>query len=100
MNPDRFPLLAEEYARDGLNDKEICQALGICKDTFYKYLKRHPDFSDSLKHVFLSKRLTEGSCFWSKKIWLLHLKYLKDLGGGAINSHNFISYKKLGNSGI
>ena len=48
-NPDTFPLLVEQYARDGLNDYQIYGKLGISKDTFYKYLKIFPDFLAGFK---------------------------------------------------
>lgn len=44
-----FPLLAEGYAREGMTDKEICQKLGISQDTFYEYMKKYPEFSESVK---------------------------------------------------
>lgn len=46
---DIFPLLAEGYAREGMNDKNIARKLGISRDTLYEYIKKYPDFSDSLK---------------------------------------------------
>jgi len=46
---DDFPLLAEGYAREGMIDKDIAAKLGISKDAFYRYLKKYPDFYDSLK---------------------------------------------------
>ena len=42
-------VLIEGWARDGLTDEQIADNLNISKDTFYKYKKKHPDFSDSLK---------------------------------------------------
>lgn len=42
-------ILVEGWARDGLTDVQIAENLGISKDTFYEYKKKHPDFSDSLK---------------------------------------------------
>lgn len=42
-------ILVEGWARDGLNDEQIANNLGISKDTFYKYKRNHTDFSDSLK---------------------------------------------------
>ena len=42
-------ILIEGWARDGLTDEQIADKLGISKDTFYKYKKKYPDFSDSLK---------------------------------------------------
>lgn len=47
LHPD-WPLLAEGYARDGLIDVEIAKKLGIAKSTFYEYMKKFPDFSDSI----------------------------------------------------
>ena len=44
-----FPLLAEGFAREGLNDIEIGKKLGIAKNTFYKYIKKYKDFGDALK---------------------------------------------------
>ena len=45
---EKFALI-EGWARDGLTDIQIAKNLGISKDTFYKYKKEHPDFSDLLK---------------------------------------------------
>jgi len=42
----------------GYNDKQIIAHLGIHKDTFYKYIKRHPDFADALK-IDKKKRVAE-----------------------------------------
>lgn len=42
-------VLIEGWARDGLTDEQIADNLNISKDTFYKYKKKYPDFSDSLK---------------------------------------------------
>lgn len=48
-DPDTFPLRAKELARDGFSDKQIYQQLGICKDTYYRYIKKYSDFSDALR---------------------------------------------------
>lgn len=48
-DPITFPTLAEGWARDGLTDEQIAHNLGISKDTFYRYVKKYPDFYDSLK---------------------------------------------------
>lgn len=42
-------LLIEAWARDGLTDKMIATNLDISEDSFYKYKKEHPEFSESLK---------------------------------------------------
>ena len=44
-----FPLIAEGMAREGALDKDIARALNISQDTFYRYVKEHPEFSESLK---------------------------------------------------
>lgn len=41
--------LVEDWARDGLIDKDIAKKLGISEDTFYEYKKKYPEFSESLK---------------------------------------------------
>lgn len=38
-NKDLFPLLAEGYAREGLNDKEISKKMGISTQSYYQYQK-------------------------------------------------------------
>ena len=32
-----------------MTDKAIAEALGISQETFYQYLKRYPEFSESLR---------------------------------------------------
>ena len=44
-----FPLLAQGYARDGLNDKQIAAKLGIGEKTFYEYQLRYPQFRQAIK---------------------------------------------------
>jgi transposase-like protein len=39
----------EGWARDGLTDEQIAEKMGISHDTFYKYKKRYPEFSEALK---------------------------------------------------
>jgi len=46
---DNFPLLAEDYARQGMIDKEIAKKLGISEKTYYEYQKRHPQFLQAIK---------------------------------------------------
>lgn len=40
---------AYTLAEKGCTDAEIIKGLGIGKDTFYRYLKKHKDFSDAIK---------------------------------------------------
>ncbi len=56
-DPVDMPLLAEQYARDGLIDKEICAKLGICQQTFYEYKRVHPEFAEALKQ---GKQVTDA----------------------------------------
>ena len=37
------------WARDGLTNNQIADKIGISKQTFYDWLKKYPDLSDSLK---------------------------------------------------
>lgn len=46
---ENFPLLAEDYARQGMIDREIARSLGISRAIFYEYQKKYPDFLDSIK---------------------------------------------------
>jgi hypothetical protein len=46
---DTFPLMAEDYARRGLIDKQIAKNLGISVDTLYEYQKKYPEFSAAIK---------------------------------------------------
>lgn len=39
----------EGWARDGLSDEQICKNMGICKDSFYRWKKEYPPFSDAIK---------------------------------------------------
>jgi len=40
----------KEWARAGFTNEEIYKSLKLSKDTFYQYLKKYPDFSDTLKN--------------------------------------------------
>ena len=46
---DDFPLLAEDFARKGMKDKEIATNLGISEDAFYRYQKMFKEFYEALK---------------------------------------------------
>lgn len=39
----------ESWARMGLTDEQIAKNMGIKKSTFYDWLKKYPDISDSIK---------------------------------------------------
>ena len=42
-------LQIEGWARDGLTDEQMCQNMGISKDTFYRWKSTYSAFSDALK---------------------------------------------------
>ena len=42
-------LMIEGWARQGLTDEQIAKNMGIKKSTFYDWLKKYPDISESLK---------------------------------------------------
>jgi len=46
---ENFPALAEGYARRGMTDKAIAEALGISQDTFYRFLKQFSEFSEGIR---------------------------------------------------
>ena len=50
-----------EMFKNGESVVEVCAALGIWKDTFYNWVKEHPDFSDSYK-----KGLELSEAWWLK----------------------------------
>lgn len=43
-----FPLLAEGYARDGLNNNQIAEKLGVSVSSFCLYLNKYSEFSEAL----------------------------------------------------
>ena len=44
-----FPLLAQDYARQGLNDKQIAAKLGISERVYYEYQLKYPQFMQAIK---------------------------------------------------
>ena len=48
-DPNTFPLLAEQYARNGLSDKQIHENLGIGHNTFYNYMREHDEFREAVE---------------------------------------------------
>jgi hypothetical protein len=46
---DDFPLKAEKFAENGLDDKQISEQLGVSQYTFIEYKKKFPLFFESLK---------------------------------------------------
>ena len=52
--------LADQF-KDGQSVIEVCGQIGITKDTFYEWVKKYPDFSDSYK-----KGLELSQQWWEK----------------------------------
>jgi len=42
-------ILVEGWAREGFTNEQIAEKLGINPDTLYKYQKKYPEFSETLK---------------------------------------------------
>ncbi len=73
----------QEYYREGMSDVQVSAKLGICKDTFYEWIKVIPEFSEATK---AGKTLSE--CWWESigqaavrgeikgdsKIWYANMK--------------------------
>ena len=48
-DPDRHPEYARALAIEGLTNEEIAKQIGINKTTLHEWVKKHPDFSNSIK---------------------------------------------------
>ncbi|MDD3051673.1 MAG: hypothetical protein PHR06_11075 [Candidatus Cloacimonetes bacterium] len=48
-DPELFPLLVEDMARQGLNEKDIAFNLGVSVATFEVYKNKYPEFLEALK---------------------------------------------------
>ena len=46
---ETFPILAEGFARQGLNDEQIAEKLGISIASYYNYQKEHLEFLEAIK---------------------------------------------------
>ena len=46
---DTFPLLAEGFAREGLNDEQIAEKLGITTTPYYNYQIKYEEFREAIK---------------------------------------------------
>ena len=47
-DPNTFPLLAEQYAREGLIDTQIAHNLGISEASFYNYQRDNIEFLEAV----------------------------------------------------
>lgn len=71
-----------DLMRDGLAIEEVCAEMGIWKDTFYNWVKKHDEFSDAYKRgLELSKAwwlkqgrssLTDGK--FNSTLWYMNMK--------------------------
>lgn len=80
-DPDVHPILAEQYAREGLTNKEIAARFERCESTFYKWCREHPEFRKALKE---GKELTDAKVeravldsalsgsFPAQRLWLIN----------------------------
>lgn len=79
-----FLLQVAAWCRDGATDEDICKALKISKDSFYRYKKEHSELSDALKdnkeiadirienslyNNALGYTYTEEQAFKCKRVW-------------------------------
>ncbi len=62
-------LTLKGLARDGCSDKQIYDKIGISKQTFYDWLKRYPDFSDSIKKGRQPVKVKVEDAFYSRCEW-------------------------------
>lgn len=53
----------ELYASRGLKVKQIADAFGVCRDTFHKKRKLHPDLADALK-----KGMAKGVAYYAEML--------------------------------
>jgi len=44
-----FPLLGEQFARNGLSDVQIAKSLGVSHQSYYDYQKKYIEFFDAIK---------------------------------------------------
>ena len=50
---DTFPLLAEGFAREGLNDEQIAEKLGITTTPYYNYQIKYEEFREAIKRGYV-----------------------------------------------
>lgn len=61
-------LVLKGYARDGLNDKEIADKIGISTVTFYEWTKRFPNFINTIKKGREPVNVQVEDTFFEKKL--------------------------------
>ena len=61
---EHYPeLLLQRMGRDGLSATRFSAELEVSKETFYQWVKKYPDFSDSFQRA---KNMCEA--FWEKEV--------------------------------
>ena len=67
------------YIESGLNNKQACQAAGICETTLREWRTQHPDFADRIeaaREVMRAKVLAEIKAA-GKDDWRAHAEFLR-----------------------
>ena len=67
ITPDVL-LLLKGWARDGLNDKELCERLHIQPRTFYSYQKKFPEFAEAITEGRKPVIVEVEDTFFKKKL--------------------------------
>ena len=76
-----------EAIEKGLSNNATCDYVGISKETFYKWIKDHSDFSDQVKRAQSEKKIdllekikTIGEKNWQALAWILERCYPDEFG--------------------
>ena len=71
----------------GFTNRDAATMAGIHEDTFYDWMKKFPDFSESIKKTEILRKLTLiGNIFkaseteWQAAAWYLERTYRKEFG--------------------
>jgi hypothetical protein len=108
------PEIVEEickYLREGSTNKEAFLLAGISHETFYKWLKTHPEFDEATKkaeieckHAHIKNIKAAGITSWQSSAWWLERKYPMEFALKSRLEHtgadgqpltiNLVSYKR------
>lgn len=83
-DPDTFPLLAEKYARQGLDDKQIMANLGVSAAVFYPYLQRYPEFAAALKRGRVPVNIEVENALLKRALGYVYDETHKERRGGEM----------------
>jgi len=100
-NPEVVKLITDALSL-GTTVADACEYANINPDTYYEWLKRHPDFSDAVKRAFaaatvslvgrIRREADEGA--WQAAAWLLERR-LPDRYGRRVIQHEGSADKPL-----